>query len=237
MYALGTRFAMNAQERGIFMCRVKGNKKWLAVVLFFAVIAASMGRGVTSQAAGKSTKQGTNVSAAKKAKAQKAYKKYAQQQAKSGKQLYYAIVNASANGMPVLLISKSTDVFGTKQKFAVTAKVYSYSAGKVVYVTKMQSTGTSYPLLKHGKYILSGWHHKSYQLKVSGAKGYVKAVEGFSMEASAKCYKSSWTVRNGKKSSLKKTEISQKKAGKLDYYCTPNGNYGGTEIEFHKVTR
>lgn len=139
--------------------------------------------------------------------------------------------------MQVLLISKSTDIFGTKQKFAVTAKVYSYSVGKVVYLTKMQFTGTSYPLLKHGKYILSGWHHQSYQLKASGAKGFVKAVEGFSVEASAKCYKSSWTVRNGKKSSLKKMEISQKKAEKLDFYCMPNGNYDGTEIEFHKITQ
>lgn len=71
----GHKVRNSAQERGIFMCRVKGNKKWLAVVLFFAVIAASMGRGVTSQAAGKSTKQGTSVSAAKKAKVKKAYKK------------------------------------------------------------------------------------------------------------------------------------------------------------------
>lgn len=216
------------------MCRKKISKKCLAVILFLAVIVASLGRGETSQAAEKHIKQGTSTATAKQTKIRKAYKEFAKQQAKSGKQMYYAIVNASANEMPVLLLSKNSWIFG--KKLAIEAKVYSYSHGKVVYVTKMQSTGTSYPLLKSGKYILSGWHHKSYQLKVNGRKGYMKEVSGFGMDQSTKCYKSSWTVISGKKSDQKKTQISIKKAEKLDYYCNPKGDSRGTEITFHKVS-
>lgn len=219
------------------MCGKKLGKKWLAVALFLAVLVASLGSGVTTKAA---VKQQTKVTAAKKAEAKKAYWKFAKKlQKKTDKKLYYAMANASANGMPILLIGDQDEVFERhgKQAQAIAAKVYSYSAGKVVYITKMQSTGTAYPLLKNGQYILSGWHHVSYQLKVSGKKGHMKSVSGMYMYNSAKCYQSSWIVTNGKKSNLTKKKISCNKAESLDYYSNvKTQDYNGKIIIFQKVS-
>lgn len=221
------------------MCRKKSEKtsgkKWLAIALLMAVVVSSLGSGMTTMAA---TKKKADVTAAKKTEVKKAYWKFAKNlQKKTGKKLYYAMTNASANGMPILLISDQDEVFGGKKKQSVVAKVYSYHAGKVVYVTKMQSTGTGYPLLKHGQYILSGWHHVSYQLKVSGKKGHVKAVSGICMDTSAPCYLSAWTVEKGKKSNMTKKKISSTKAESLDYYYNAaNDRVRGKIIFFQKVS-
>ena len=221
------------------MCRKKSEKtsgkKWLAIALLMAVVVSSLGSGMTTMAA---TKKKADVTAAKKTEVKKAYGKFAKKlQKKTGKKLYYAMTNASANGMPILLISDQDEVFGRHKKQAIAAKVYSYSAGKVVYVTKMQSTGTAYPLLKNGQYILSGWHHVSYQLKVSGKKGHMKSVSGMYMYHSAKCYQSSWIVINGKKSNLTKKKISSSKAESLDYYGNiKTQDYNGRIIIFQKVS-
>lgn len=159
-----------------------------------------------------------------------------QQQKKTKKTLYYSIVDASEDGMPVLLITDCviTGDTGAIDNEAFSAKVYSYSDGEVKYITKMQSTGSGYPLLAKGKYIISGWHHASQRLMVSGAVGYMESSEGFDIE-DGDCYKKTWKVVNGKKKNLKSKKISQKKANSLDYYINAFGKSGKTIIHFEKV--
>jgi len=163
------------------------------------------------------------------------YKKYvAKKQKKKGRNLYYAIIKASKNKTPVLLISDeimssdSNTNLGSKKGSAVKAKVYSYSKGKVKFITKMTSTGASYPLLRKGKYILSGWHHASQRLVVNGGKGILEEVSGFYLSEDFPCYKKKWIVTNGKRKKINSKKISQKKATSLDYYHYEIGK----EIEF-----
>lgn len=206
----------------------KSGKRWLAAALLMAVVISSLGNGMTAIAA---VKKNTDVTTTEYTEEQKAYCEFAQKlQAKTNKKLYYAVINASATGAPVLLVSNS--VFGKKKKQSVAAEVYSYHNGKVFYITKMQSTGAGYPLLWQGQYIISGWHHASYRLKVAGKKGYVNEVSGFGMMTPENCCLSSWTVKKGKKSNITKKKISSAKAEKLDYYNTATGK----EILFQKVS-
>lgn len=199
------------------MFQRKVTRKGLAALLLFSVAVSVFG--------GKSS-----VFAAGKEKYRSSYLQYVkQQQKKSQKKLYYAIINASDGKMPVLLVTTAR----MRDKGAVHASVYSYSGGKVVYITEMQSTGTAYPLLKKGKYIISGWHHSSQRLMVSGAKGYMESVDGFGIE-NAKCNKKSWMILNGKKKDLVSKNISEKKAMALDYYSNAYEN-GGKAIVFQKV--
>ena len=103
------------------MCRKKLGKKWLVAALLLAVFVTSFGSGVTTKAA---VTQQTKVTAAKKTEVKKAYGKFAKKlQKKTGKKLYYAMTNASANGMPILLISDQDEVFGRHKKQAIAAKV------------------------------------------------------------------------------------------------------------------
>lgn len=199
------------------MFQRKVTRKGLAALLLFSVAVSVFG--------GKSS-----VFAAEKEKYRSSYLQYVkQQQKKSQKKLYYAIINASDGKMPVLLVTDAR----MRDKAAVHASVYSYSGGKVVHITEMQSTGTGYPLLKKGKYIISGWHHSSQRLMVSGAKGYMESVDGFGIE-NAKCHKKSWMILNGKKKDLVLKNISEKKAMALDYYLNAYEN-GGKAIVFQKV--
>lgn len=194
--------------------------KCFAILLLFSVVALTLTGGLSAKAA-------------EKEEYISAYKKYAQQQQKkSEKKLYYAIINASEDKMPVLLITDGyTDTY--KVYNAAHASVYSYSDGKVVYISDVNSTGPGYPLLKKGKYIFSGMHHSSERLMVSGAKGYVDSVDGFGIEG-AQCHKQSWTVANGKKKNISSTDISEKEADSMDYYMNANDN-GGKAIVFKKV--
>lgn len=206
------------------MFKRKNVRKGLAMLLLLSVVVSVFGSSSCANAAGKEVYKSS-------------YKKYAkQQQKKSKKQLYYAIINASDGKMPVLLITDGC-IMGSEPmingKNSAHADVYSYSDGKVVYITTMTSTGSGYPLLKKGKYIFSGWHHASQRLMVSGDKGYMDEVDGFGME-NAQCHKKSWVVANGKKKDVTTTDISEKKANKLDYYINAYGG-GGNEIVFKKV--
>lgn len=204
------------------MFQRKMTGKGLAVLLFFAVMVSLL--------------SDTSFSAAvsKKGKEKEAYEQYVKQlQKKSKNTLYYAVINASKDNMPVLLVAKEDWVFSDNGKNTVAAKVYSYSKGEVVYITEMQSTGSGYPLTKKGKYIMSGWHHSSQRLMVSGATGYMESVSGFGME-NAQCYKETWTVANGKTKNHTSQKIGQKKAESLDYYCNAQGDYRGTPIKFKK---
>jgi len=167
----------------------------------------------------------------------KAYIQYAKKmQKKSKKTLYYAIVNASKNGNPVLLISNDIIRGDTHQAAekgsAVGARIYSYSKGKVIYISKMTSTGSSYPLIRKGKYIVSGWHHASQRLLVSGKKGTLEEVSGFGLymeKGYDDCHKKEWSVSKGKKKLLSSKKISTKKATSLDYY------HGGKIITFQPI--
>jgi hypothetical protein len=196
-------------------------KNLWSAVLIFAIVLGTMFLSTPYEAF-----------ASEKSEVKKAYKSYVQElQENSDKTLGYAMINTSKDGMPVLLVSEYDDWDDDlSERNAIDADVYSYSAGKVVFITKMQSTGSGYPLIKKGKYIISGWHHSSQRLTVSGKKGYLESVEGFAMEvANAKCYYKKWTVTNGNKTKKIYQKISMKKAEKMDFYN------GGTEILFHKV--
>lgn len=196
------------------MLNTKINKKGLTALLLFSAVVSILASSLTISAAGKE-------------KYISSYMQFArQQQKKTKKKLCYAIVNASDGKMPVLLITDSWLKMGGK--CTAVAKVYSYSGSKVVYITKMRSTGSGYPLIKKGKYIISGWHHSSQRLMVSDAKGYMESVEGFGLE-NGKYYQRTWTVVNGKKRKMATKKISVKKASSLDFYS--NGNI----IRFKKV--
>jgi len=199
----------------MFQKKVTG--KGLAALLLFSVTVSIFGGKLSVYAAGKEKYRSSYLQFVK------------QQQKKSQKKLYYAIINASDGKMPVLLVTTAR----MRDKGAVHASVYSYSDGKVVHVTEMQSTGTGYPLLRKGKYIISGWHHSSQRLMVSGAKGYMESVDGFGIE-NAKCHKKSWTILNGKKEDLVSKNISEKKAMALDYYSNAYET-GGKVITFKKI--
>lgn len=191
------------------MVQRKRMKKGLAVLLFFFALFSILGGSLS-------------VSAAGKEKYRSSYMQYVRkQQEKSQKKLFYAIVNASDGKMPVLLIATADSCLKNGAKGAVSAKVYSYSDGKVVYIAKMQSTGSGYPLTQKGKYIISGWHHSSQRLMVSGAKGYMESVDGAGMEIGKGC-KKTWTVVNGKKQKLVSKKISIKKASLLYFYSNDN---------------
>lgn len=162
-----------------------------------------------------------------------AYKKYvAKKQKKKGRTLYYSIIKASKNKTPVLLIADeimsgdSNANLGSNKGSAVMARVYSYSRGKIKFITKMTSTGTSYPLLYKGKYILSGWHHATQRLVVDGGKGTLEEVSGFYMAVDFPCYKKKWSVVNGKRKIIYSKKISQDKVDSLNYYGK------GKEIKF-----
>lgn len=191
------------------MVQRKIMKKGLAALLFFFALFSISGSSLS-------------VSAAGKEKYISSYMQYVRkQQEKSKKKLFYAIVNASDGKMPVLLISTAGSCLKNGAKGAVSAKVYSYSDSKVVYITKMQSTGSGYPLTQKGEYIMSGWHHSSQRLKVSGAKGYMESVDGAGMEM-GKGHKNTWTVANGKKQNVVSKKISIKKASSLYFYTNDN---------------
>lgn len=191
------------------MVQRKIMKKGLAALLFFFALFSISGSSLS-------------VSAAGKEKYISSYMQYVRkQQEKSKKKLFYAIVNASDGKMPVLLIATAGSCLKNGAKGAVSAKVYSYSDSKVVYITKMQSTGSGYPLIKKGEYIMSGWHHSSQRLKVSGAKGYMESVDGAGMEM-GKGHKNTWTVANGKKQNVVSKKISIKKASSLYFYTNDN---------------
>lgn len=200
------------------MFQRKAARKGLAALLVFSVLVSVFGGGAAVSAAGKEKYRSSYMQFAK------------QQQKKTRKKLYYAIIHASEDKMPVLLV---TDGRINGGKGAVHASVYSYSDGKVVHIAEMQSTGTAYPLLKKGEYIISGWHHSSQRLKVSGAKGYMQSVDGFGIDK-AKCHKKSWTIIDGKKKDFVSKNISQKKAFALDYYANAYEN-GGKVIAFKKI--
>ena len=202
------------------MFQRKVTRKGLAALLVFSVVVSVFGGSVAVNAAGKEKYKSSYLVFAK------------QQQKKTKKKLYYAIINASDGRMPVLLVT-TADAWMKSSKNAVYASVYSYSGSKVVHIAEMQSTGSGYPLLKNGEYIVSGWHHSSQRLKVSGAKGYMKSVDGFGMEH-AKCHKKSWTIVDGKKKDFVSKNISQKKALSMDYYMNAYEN-GGKAIVFQKV--
>lgn len=202
------------------MLNTKRIKKRLTAFFLFCAVVSILASSLTISAAGKE-------------KYISSYMQFArQQQKKTKKKLCYAIINASDGKMPVLLMAYTDSWMKSSGKGAVEAKVYSYSGSKVVYITKMRSTGSSYPLMKKGKYIISGWHHSSQRLMVSGAKGYMESVEGFGIE-NGKCYKKTWTVVNGKKRKMAKKKISAKKASSLDYYSNFYSN--GNIIKFKKV--
>lgn len=201
------------------MFQKKMTVQGLAALLLFSIAVSAMGWQTPAAAAGKERYRSSYIRFVK------------QKQRKTKKKLYYAITNASKDGMPVLLVTTS-GAWMKSGKNAVQADVYSYSS-KVVFIAKMQSTGSGYPLLQKGKYIISGWHHSSQRLTVSGAEGYMESVDGFGME-SGKCHKESWTISNGKKKKYVKKTISEKKANALDYYSNAYEN-GAKEIVFHRV--
>lgn len=201
------------------MIQRKIMKKGLAALLFFFALFSILGGSLS-------------VSAAGKEKYRSSYMEYVRkQQEKSKKKLCYAIINASEGKMPVLLIATTDSWMENGDKGVVQAKVYSYSNGKVVYITKMCSTGSGYPLIKKGKYIISGWHHSSQRLMVSGAKGYMDSVDGAGMEM-GKGDKKTWTVVNGKKRNCISKKISLKKASSLYFYTNENEK---NTIKFKKL--
>ncbi len=202
------------------MFQKKAIAKGLAALLLLSITVSAFGGNSIAAAAGKEVYKSSYIKYAK------------QQQKKSRKTLYYAIINASDGKMPVLLVTTS-DSYIKHDTGAIHADVYSYSDGKVVQITKMQSTGSGYPLLQKDKYIISGWHHSSQRLMVSGANGYMETIDGFGME-NTKCHQKSWTIANGKKKDFSSKIISEKKAFSLDYY---NNAYekGGKIIKFKKV--
>lgn len=201
------------------MIKRKIMKKGLAALLFFCAVFSISGSNLS-------------VSAAGKEKYRSSYMQYVRkQQEKSKKKLCYAIINASESKMPVLLIATADSWMENGGKGVVEAKVYSYSNGKVVYITKMQSTGSGYPLMRKGKYIISGWHHSSQRLMVSGAKGYMESVDGAGLEI-GRGYKKTWTAVNGKKRNLVSKEISLKKASSLYFYSNDSEK---KTIKFKKV--
>lgn len=200
------------------MLQKKVTLKGLAAILLFSIAVSMIGGDSLTSAAGKERYKSS-------------YLKYVkQQQKKSRKKLYYAIISASDGKMPVLLM---TDSCMKSSKNAVHADVYSYSCSKVVHIASMQSTGSSYPLLEHGKYIISGWHHSSQRLMVSGGTGRMESVDGFGID-NAKCHKKSWTIVNGRKKNYSVKNISMKKAFAQDYYSNAYDK-GGKAIVFKKV--
>ena len=202
------------------MFQKKVTLKGLAAILLFSIAVSMVGGNSLTVAAGKERYKSS-------------YLKYVkQQQKKSRKKLYYAIISASDGKMPVLLIT-TTDAWMKSSKNAVQAGVYSYSDGRVIHITDMQSTGSGYPLLRHGKYIISGWHHSSQRLMVSGATGHMESVDGFGID-NAKCHKKSWIIANGKKQNYSAKNISMKKACAQDYYSNAYEK-GGKAIIFKKA--
>ncbi len=161
-----------------------------------------------------------------------AYMNYAKKLQKKNKKkdLYYAVIHASEKKQPVLLISNGVMDYDNLNP-TTNADVYSYNGKKVVYITHMESTGTAYPLVSKGKYIISGWHHKAQRLVVSGNKGYEEETYGFYTEPGNNCYYKKWTVKNGKKSNVVKKKITLKEAEDNDYYSTT----GTKIISFKKV--
>lgn len=213
--------ANNYIEGDICMFQKKVTEKGLAALLLFSVMVSVIGGSSIANAAGKEKYKSSYLQFVK------------QQQKNSQKKLCYAIINASDGKMPVLLVARADFCVKGGKEGAVQASVYSYSDGKVVHITEMQSTGSGYPLLKKDKYIISGWHHSSQRLMVSGAKGYMDTVDGFGING-GKCHKKSWVVVNGKKQDVTSKVISEKKAAALDYYLNAS-EHGGKTIVFKKV--
>ncbi len=192
------------------------SKKLFAIILTFAVLISSLVCGSSSNAASN-------------AKIKKAYKQYLKElkENKPKKDIYMAIVNTSKEGTPVLLVTDG--IIGgdssseKKSGESAHADVYNYVKGKVVYIGGISSTGSGYPIVKNGKYLITGFHHSSERMTVSGKKGFVEHAEGFGMSSEDgseydQCYKKTWELINNKIKNEKSEKITQSEVEELDYY-------------------
>lgn len=194
------------------------SKKLFTIILAFALVISSLVCVNNSNAAGNT-------------KIKKAYKQYLKElkAKKPKKDIYMAIVNTSKEGTPVLLVTDSIINGDSKPKKesgeSSHADVYNYVKGKIVYIGKISGTGSGYPIVKDGRYLVTGFHHSSDKMIVSGKKGYVEHVEGFGMSNDDgseydKCYKKTWELVNNKIKNEKSEKITQSESEELDYYMT-----------------
>lgn len=156
-------------------------------------------------------------------------------QEKEGKKFYMAMVPCDE---PVLLIEENvmrkgvyTDENGQKIHAAVGAEVYQYDEEKeeVVYIGRVTSTGSGYPVMQKGNYILTGFHHSSDRLLVSGGVGKIDRVDGFATEEKVG-HLYQLELKDGKETEKMKVEIPAAFAEELDYYAAD-----GKIIAFEKV--
>lgn len=141
------------------------------------------------------------------------------------KGLYTATVSSS-KGSKTLLVTDT--VFRSEGKNAVTADVYQYVNGKVVYICKLTSTGTSYPLSKKGTYLLSGYHHSSSRYKIVNGKAIVERLDDLYLNKK-KCTYTKYSIKNGKQKKILEKKLSTSKAHQINYYSDE-----GTPIKFKK---
>ena len=207
------------------------SKRLFTIVLAFAVIISSLVCVNSSNAASNT-------------KIKKAYKQYLKElkTKKPKKDIYMTIVNTSKEGTPVLLVTDNIirgDSSHEKESGeSAHADVYNYVKGKIVYIGNISSTGSGYPIIKKGKYLITGFHHSSDRMTVSGKKGYVEHVEGFGMSNEDgseydKCYKKTWELVNNKIKNEKSKKIAQSEAEELDYYIAAYDN-GYSVVNFKK---
>lgn len=166
-------------------------------------------------------------------KAQKAYDKKITTLKKQSNYKKYGLYTAKVKvkgGEDILLVSAG--VFDSK--YAISADIYQYQNGKVKFLTKVQSTGTSYPVCKKGNTILTGYHHSSQKYTFEKGKVILEEISGFGTYDDTKAIYKKCEIKNGKVKKIKETTMSKKKAEKMEYYCNSKGDYRGTPIKFEK---
>ena len=146
--------------------------------------------------------------------------------------IYTATVK-SAKGEKALLVTDY--VFGEEpgvfHNNAIAAWIYQYVDGKVVYIGKITSTGTGYPLCRKGKYLLSGYHHESYRYAIKNGKAIIEELTGL-YNADKYGYYTKYSMKKNKWKKLERKRLKKSVAEAMNYYS--DGNFIGTPISFQK---
>ena len=148
--------------------------------------------------------------------------------------VYMSIVNV---GIPVLLLSDGgfEDWATESDIYSAHADIYLYypDEDKVKKIGFINSTGSGYPLIFDGEYIIGGFHHLSKRFKIQDGEAILEEADGFYTDSKEGTHKLGKMSVNGDIIDLSVDEtLPIDEIEKLDYYAL--AGYG-KEISFTKV--
>lgn len=127
-------------------------------------------------------------------------------------------------GEKILVVTPSDSIYADGA--TIEATIYQYVDGEVKLIDSVQSTGTAYPIMYTKKAILFGGNHSAGKLTIKNGKAVLDELTNTNMEKGKAVYKT-YSVEDGKRTETSCKKISQKKAGKMNFFSK-----GGEVIGF-----